>query len=155
MYNTTSGSSAYKNQGMQNFFGNVGKHRKLLLVPKGTEIATQTLANLKATWVDNLNAAMASRWFVLPAIVDLEATDEGAVRQTTTFGFTSFVRDGKTVNKYMLEEMGIKNKADLNSLDLGSFDIIIIIDITNSIFILQIKNVNFAYQFRFISWVIA
>lgn len=128
MYNTTSGSSSYGNTGMQNFIGNVGKHRQLVLVPSGTEIATQTLADTLATWTTNINAAKSARWFPLPKIVDLEVSDEGAVRQTTSFGYASFVREGKLVSKYMLEEMSIHNKKELAKLDLGSFDAYIVTD---------------------------
>lgn len=128
MYNTTSGSSSYGNTGMQNFVGNVGKHRQLVLVPSGTEIATQTLADTLSTWTGNINAAKSARWFPLPKIVDLEVSDEGAVRQTTSFGYASFVREGKLVSKYMLEEMSIHNKNQLAKLDLGSFDAYIVTD---------------------------
>ena len=91
MYNTTNCSTNVGNTGAQNFCGPVGKDRIVILVPKGTEIATETLAVTLATWQDNINEGKSTRWFPLIPIVNGEATQEDPVLQEFDFGYSDHV----------------------------------------------------------------
>lgn len=126
MYNLTKTSTILGNTGMQRFAGGVGKWKFLVLVPKGTEIATKTLAATKDTWEDNLNESMANRWFIAPLIFNGEPTQEDAVKETSDFGYESDVRDGKLNYKITFEEMSIYNKTQINKLDNAKWDAFVI-----------------------------
>lgn len=128
MYNVVSTSTALGNTGLQNFPGNVGKWKYLLLVPKGTEIATEVLALTKATYTASMNAAMASRWFCLPMIFNGEPDQEEPQFETSDFGYESLVRDGKLKYTIRFEEMSVYNKTQLFKLNNGKFDGYIITD---------------------------
>jgi len=127
-YNTTQTSTEYGNTGLQQFAGNVGKWKYLLLVSKGTSIATKTPALLKATYVDNINEAVGDRWYLLPLIWNGEPTQEDNVKESSDFGFETEVRKGKLNYKITLEEMSVYNKNKLNKLDGKAFDCYIITD---------------------------
>lgn len=122
-YNTTPQASVRKgNTGMQNFTGPKGKIVKILGVPKGTEIATKTLALTLATWTANLNATMASRWLMFPIVIDIEAPDPAIKYDETGYGNKEFVTVDKPVVTYFLESMSTYNKVQLNQNDLASLD---------------------------------
>jgi len=127
-FNQTSSSTVLKNTGLQRYTGTSGKWKYLLLAPKGAEIATKVLALTKATYVDNQNAAIGSRWFLLPLIFNGTPEQEEVVKETSDFGYESIVRDGKLVYKINFEEIHIKNVNDLFYLNNGSFDAFIITD---------------------------
>src|SRR3972149_7232562 len=120
-YNTTQTSTEYGNTGLQQFAGNVGKWKYLLLVSKGTSIATKTPALLKATYVDNINEAVGARWYLLPLIWNGEPTQEDNVKESSDFGFEPEVRKGKLNYKIALEDMSVYNKNKLNKLDGKAF----------------------------------
>lgn len=128
MYNTTSCSTRTGNTGAQKYCGPVGKDRILVLVPKGTEIATETLAVTLSTWTNSINAAKSVRWFPLIPVINAEATQEDPVVQEFDFGYSSYVRDGKLMVRYTLEEMSVYNKTQLAKLNNGDFDVFIVTD---------------------------
>lgn len=128
MYNTTSCSTNIGNTGAQNYCGTTGIHRILIPVPKGTEIATEVLALTLSTWQDNINESKALRWLPLIPIWDLEDTQEDAVVQESGLGYSSYVRDGKLMIRYTLEEMSVYNKTQLAKLNNGDFDLYIVTD---------------------------
>ena len=128
-FNETNTTTSLGNTGLQQYPGTVGKWKYLVLVPKNTVIAaTKVLALTKATWTDALNAAMASRWFVLPLIFNGEPTQDDPVREESDFGYVSFVRDGKLTYKITFEEISVYNKGQLNKLNNGDFEFVIITD---------------------------
>lgn len=124
-YNKTSATSRRGNVGAQQFNGNIGKDRFLILVPKGAVIATKTLALTKGTWETNFNTAADVRWFPLIPAVDAKPTQGEAKFQEFDFGYKSFVQDGKLNVIYVLDEMSTYNKNQLNKLTLGDFDVFI------------------------------
>jgi hypothetical protein len=126
MYNVTQTSEKYGNTGDQPFPGNVGKWFKWLLVPKGTEIATEALALLKDTWVDSLNAAPGDRFFLTPKIFNGTPTQEANVKETSDFGYESEVRKGKLNYKISFDEMSTYSKNQINKLDGKDFDVYVV-----------------------------
>jgi hypothetical protein len=128
LFNETSTSTVLKNTGLQKYSGTAGKWKYLVLAPKGSEIATKTLALTKATWVDNQNAAIGSRWFIMPLIFNGTPEQEEVVKETSDFGYESIVRDGKLVYKIDFEEIHIHNVNSLFSMNNGSFDAYVITD---------------------------
>jgi hypothetical protein len=127
MYNTVPQvSQLFGNTGLQNFAGDVGVDRIMVLVPRGTTIATKTLAETLATWTNGQNAAQASRWFPIQNIVDAEKPDPDRVYKETGFGFKFFVKNNKPTFKYMLAPQSIYNKTQLNKLSLQSWDVYIV-----------------------------
>lgn len=128
MYNNTNCVANLGNTGLQKFCGNIGKHRILMPVPKGTEIATKTLALTLGTYETNINNTKALRWLPFPPIVNAEFTQEDNVKQEFDFGYTSDVRDGKLTVIYTLDEMSTYNKSQLAKLNSGDFDLFIATD---------------------------
>lgn len=127
MYNTTEVSNVYGNTGKQNLTEDYGKFRKGVLVPIDAEFATKVAALTKQTWIDNLNAAVGSRWYLFE-VVNVEPTQEENVKFTTDFGFEYPVRPGKTTKKIMFPPMHVHNKNELAKLDAKSFAIFEISD---------------------------
>lgn len=127
-YNTTSTSTSLGNTGLQNFAGNLGKLKYIVLVPEGTEIATKVLAETIATWQGSLNAAMGSRWFCLPLVFNGEPTLEDTVKETSDFGYESLVRPGKMTYKVTFEEISVYNKNQLNKLNNGNWSMFEVTD---------------------------
>lgn len=121
-YNTTSATANRGNTGAQQFTGNTGKHRFLVAVPKGTTIATKTLALTVGTWTANINTSADVRWYPLMPIVDAKPTQGEAKFQEFDFGYKAFVDNGKLDIIYTLDEMSTYNKNQLNKLTLGDFD---------------------------------
>jgi hypothetical protein len=75
----------------------------LLLVPKGDEIATDTLALTESTWLDNINKNDNIRYIMLPLAFDLDNQPEDDVYNTSSIGNVAFVRPGKLTVKYIVE----------------------------------------------------
>ncbi len=128
LFNETSAGTLLKNTGLQKYTGNSGKWKYIILVPKGAEIATKTLALTKQTWVDNQNADMGSRWFILPLIFNGTPEQEETVKETSDFGYEDIVRDGKLTYKIDFESIHIKNVNDIFSMNDGSFNAYILTD---------------------------
>ena len=122
-YNAKECANAFGNTGAQKFCGPVGKFRGLILVPKGTTIATETLALTVGTWTDNINGAIALRWFPTLKIVEGETTQDDPVFQEFDFGFDDFVQDGKRSSVFTFEQMTVYNENQLNFLNDGSWDV--------------------------------
>lgn len=127
-YNETNTSTSLGNTGSQNYPGSRGKWKHMIAVPKSTEIATKVLALTKSTWTNGINAAMASRWFVLPLIFNGEPTQEDPIREDSDFGLSSFVRDGKLTYKVTFKEMHTYNKNQINKLNNSEFDFFVCTD---------------------------
>ena len=128
MYNTTNCSNLTGNTGAQKYCGPVGIDRILVLVPKGTEIATETLACTIGTWQDNINEAKANRWFPLIPIWEMEPEQADATTRESSLGYEEYVRDGKLKVKYTLEEMSTYNKTQLAKLNGQDFDLFVVTD---------------------------
>ena len=128
LFNETSSSTVLGNTGLQNYTGTVGKWKHIVLVPKDTEIATRVLALTQATWTAGQNAAVGSRWYILPLIFNGTPEQEETVKETSDFGYESIVRDGKLVYKIDFEEISVYNKTQLCKLNNGSFDGFVITD---------------------------
>jgi hypothetical protein len=126
MYNVLSTPTEYGNTGDQPFAGSVGKWFKFIASPKGTEIATEALALLKATWVDSINSAPGDRFFVSPKIVDVKTTQDANVKETSDYGFTEEVMKGKKSCVITFFSMGVYQKNQLNKLDAKDFDLWVI-----------------------------
>ena len=150
LFNTTSTSTVLGNTGLQSYTGTTGKWKYLALVPKNTEIATKTLALTQATWTAGLNAAIGSRWFILPLIFNGTPEQEETVKESSDFGYEALVRDGKLTYKIDFEEISVYNKTQLFKLNNGDFDGFII---TDKDFILgwtpdgtKVRAIQFDYQ---------
>lgn len=128
MYNTTNCSTLTGNTGAQNYCGPVGIDRILVLVPKGTEIATETAAVTLSTWQDNINEAKGDRWYPLIPIWEMEPEQADPVTRESSLGYEEYVRDGKLKVKYTLDEMSTYNKTQLAKLNGQDFDIFIVTD---------------------------
>jgi hypothetical protein len=128
MYNTTNCSSKTGNTGAQNYCGPTGIDRILVLVPKNTEIATETLAVTLSTWQDNINEAKANRWFPLIPIWEMEPEQADPTTRESSLGYEEYVRDGKLKVIYTLEEMSTYNKTQLAKLNGQDFDLFVITD---------------------------
>lgn len=120
LFNQTQVSSSFGNTGKQDLNEKYGKTIKGLLVPASTEIATKVLALTKATWVDNINAAVGSRWYLVE-IWNIEPTQEDNVKETSDFGFEDEVRKGKLNYKITFPQMHTHNVNELNKLDAKDF----------------------------------
>ena len=81
----------------------IGYLAGLILVPKGEEIATRTLALTEATWISNINKADGSRNIVLPLAFDMTPEKEDDVYNTSGLGNVAFVRAGKLTVKYIVD----------------------------------------------------
>ena len=150
LFNTTNTSTVLGNTGLQSYTGTTGKWKYIVLVPKNTEIATHTLGLTQSTWTNGLNAAIGSRWFILPMIFNGTPEQEETVKETSDFGYESLVRDGKLTYKIDFEEISVYNKTQLFKLNNGDFDAFII---TDKDFILgwtpdstKVRAIQFDYQ---------
>jgi hypothetical protein len=128
MYNTTNCSTLAGNTGAQNYCGPVGIDRILVLVPKGTEIATETLAVTLSTWQDNINEAKGNRWYPLIPIWEMDPNQADPTTRESSLGYEEYVRDGKLKVKYTLDEMSPHNKTQLAKLNGQGFDLWVITD---------------------------
>jgi hypothetical protein len=126
MYNVIETSTEYGNTGDQPFNGNVGKWFKFMAVQKGTEIAAEALALLKDTWVDSINSAPGTRFFVSPKIFAVKFTQDANVKETSDFGYMEEVMKGKLSAVIQFFQMSTYAKNQINKLDAKSFDIWII-----------------------------
>ena len=128
LFNETNTSTVLGNTGLQKFTGNTGKWKHIVLVPKDSEIATRVLALTQSTWTNGQNAAIGSRWFILPLIFNGTPEQEELVKETSDFGYESVVRDGKLVYKVDFEEISVYNKTQIFKLNNGDFDGYIVTD---------------------------
>jgi len=113
--------------GQQNAPEDLGYLSGLILVPKGSYIATDTLALLESTWLDNINSVDGTRYIVLPLAFDLENNKEEAVYETSSLGNQKFVRPGKLTRTYMvtvtpvvMEQLNTLNSAKWNCFEFTS-----------------------------------
>ena len=127
-YNNTDYADIIGNTGLQDFCGAKGKFKFIVLVRKGTEIATKLLALTPETWTDNFNSDKALRWFPLAELVNSEGTQEDPVFQEFDSGVSQFVRDGVKTAVMTLEEMGVYNKNELNKLNGKGWDVYLATD---------------------------
>lgn len=100
----------------------LGYLTKLILVPKGDEFATDTLALTEATWLANINKADGTRMIILPLAFDIEPTPEEDVYNTSSIGNIAFVRAGKLTVKYMVDVTPVVMR-ELNKLNGVDWDI--------------------------------
>jgi hypothetical protein len=128
LFNQTNLSASLGNTGLQNFPGGRGKWKRVVGVPKGDAFATKVLALTKTEWTAKLYEEISKRWFVFPLIWNGEPNQEEAQRETSDFGYTSFVRDGKLMYMIQFEELHIHNKNELNKLNDASLDFFVITD---------------------------
>ncbi len=91
---------------------NFGIKRGVMLVPKGTEIATSTLALTENTWTDLINATRVERGYPLPLVFTLESNTEDEV-YAEGIGVREFVRYGSKGYTFTLQKNSFGNHKEL------------------------------------------
>jgi hypothetical protein len=86
--------------------------RGFILVPKGFEIATRTLALTESTWTTAINAARTDRAYPFPLVFTLEPNIEDAV-YAEGIGVKEFVRYGSKGYTFTLQKNSFGNHKEL------------------------------------------
>ena len=112
-YNTLNCGTNLGNTGLQKCKEDFGVWEKLILVPADLEIESEANGLLEETWIDLINSAMSSRAFPLPIHFNAEPNVEEAQYAEGWNGKQSFVREGKDIVKFTLEDIAFYNHKEL------------------------------------------
>lgn len=128
-FNTGVCSSNLGNTGKQKYCGPKGKIVNVVLVPNDASIATKVLALTESTWLTNINAAAANRWFPVEKVVQADPSPEDPVFQEFDYGDKFFIRDGKLTVQFILDPRSVYNKNELNKLNGVNWAVYLVTDL--------------------------
>lgn len=109
-----------KNTGHSDCSVNYGKDTMHILVPRGTEIATATLAETLATWTTGINAVSASRFRPLMPAWRSEFTQDEPVFQTGDYGDEEYLYTNANKDTFYLKGSRITPKLNSNYQSLSN-----------------------------------
>jgi len=112
-YNELTCGTNAGNTGLQDCAENFGYFAKFVIVPNGTEFATQTDALDETDWITLLNKIKSERGYPTPETVTIELDQEATVYQELIAGKREFVRNGKDRFKVMFEAISMHNHKEL------------------------------------------
>lgn len=95
-------SELKKNTGISNCVIVPGFHKKHIFVPRGTEIATETLAETLSTWTDLTHAGTATRAYPLPGAVKPEFVQDEPVFEDLGEGNEAYVRTNTSKDTFYI-----------------------------------------------------
>jgi len=122
----TSCASTAENTGQQNCTDTPGREDYLWLVPKGTQIATEALVLLEATWDTLFNAAVGTRGYPLPKIFNMTSTQTEDKYEEGWAGIKDFIGEDYDKDDYLLVKSSLYNNAKLRSLNSIQWDAYIV-----------------------------
>jgi hypothetical protein len=113
-------SELIKNTGQSDCSVDVGFDMGHILVPRGTEIATETAAKTLSTWTTLIQADSGTRIYPLPMSVKQEPTQDEAVYETLSQGAEAYLYTNTSKDKFYISNRIITPQFNINMQALNS-----------------------------------
>lgn len=113
-------STVLKNTGQSDCVIVPGFDQMHILVPRGTEIATETAAKTLSTWTNLIKAAVGTRIFPLPASVKQEFTQDEPVYEALSQGAESYLYTNTSKDTFYIDSEIVTPQFNINAQALNN-----------------------------------